>query len=154
MLKLSVTTGWTMEQIESMPDPLLREYMILNSVKPFLYEAQAQREGYLVSLVRNQNVAKKDMKTMYEIFPYLKEGLPDWLEDKDIKKVNEYLESLQVHLDFGSKETYYDSLEDLRVSITEEIQIQNKKDKVDKYKVMELGKTLENINSKLEDRDG
>ena len=143
LLKLSLVTGWTMEYIENLPESLIMEYMALNSLSPFTHDAQANRNGFLAAMLWNKDVSKKkDMKSAADIFPYLKPGTPEWLEDERVRKAKSLLKSAELHLTYG-KDIYLSNVSYIKEKIIEEIKIEeNKKNKADKYLIKELKKLL------------
>lgn len=69
------------------PVDILDQYRAMNLIRPFTNRSEQMREGYIIELLRNQNVTKKkDYKTMVEILPYLGDKLPDFLEHEFVKK--------------------------------------------------------------------
>lgn len=110
--------------------------MALNSINPFTHDAQAQRDGRIASILWNKDVRdKKDLRSPEEIFPYLKQGTPDWLEHEDVKKAKSLL--IAARNSFGGM-VNESGVKLIKQKIKEQIEIESKKKKVDLYLISEL----------------
>lgn len=140
MLKLSIATGWTIDYIEELPESVLQEYMALNAISPFTHDAQAYRDGVVASFIFNKDVQKKkDLRSPEEIFPYLKQGLPEWAKDPVVNKAENLIKAVSLH----SGESYIAAMDKIKQSISEQIEIEKQQKVVDRYRVSELEKLLE-----------
>jgi len=113
--------------------------MALDSLMPFTPTASAYREGLLCTLIYNQNATKRsNIISVEELFPYLKSGTPDWLEDPRVKKAKKLINAISCH----SPEVYKYSHDDICDKIKEEIVIENNKLNPDKYVINKLKQFL------------
>lgn len=144
LLKLTIATGWSIEYVENLPESVISEYMALNSISPFTYEAQSHRDGLIASILYNKDLTKKkDLKSPDELIPYLKQGVPEWLQDSMVVKAKRLLESAKVSFSFSKdKEAYQQNIDLIKLKIKEEIEIEKNKKKSDKLRIAELNKLL------------
>lgn len=106
---------------------------------PFTPSAPAYREGLLCALLYNQNATKKSNTiSVEELFPYLKSGTPEWLEDPRIQKTKKLLKSINCH----SPDVYKSSYNDICEKIKEEIVIEKNSSDPDQYVINKLKEFL------------
>jgi len=119
-----------------MPESVINEYMALNVISPFIYDAQSYREGLIATLLYNNNITKKsDSKSVSDLFPYLSNDIPEYLEDERIIKAKALMKSIRCHT---ITKTYQKSYDSVSKAIREEIQIEKKKNKPDIYVISKL----------------
>ena len=132
-LMLSIHTGWKMFEIDTMPVEDINGYYAMNCLNPFTYDAQASRDGLLITETFNQR-RKKQLKS-WDILPYLKPGTPDWLSDETVKKARTIISNI-INTASISKQT--PKLDFIYSKIEEEVEIERAKDKPDTLKIKEL----------------
>lgn len=115
--------------------------MALNAIHPFTYDAQAEREGLLVTETLNQR-RKKQLKSD-QLFPYLSREIPDWLQDNRIVVAKELIKRHEHGSKIRKQEPNFNYVRNL---IEEEIEIESCKQKPDEIVVRELIKLLEVCN--------
>jgi hypothetical protein len=132
-LMLSIETGWTLSNINSLPMHEVHAYFALNILNPFTYDAKSERDGLLIAETFNQR-RKKQLKS-WDLFPYLKSGTPQWLSDPLVQKARVIIENLR-NASRISKQPL--NLEGIHKLINEEIEIEMKNKRPNILKVSEL----------------
>lgn len=136
MLQLAIATGWSLEYIEQLPFEVLAEFKALNAWHPFTDDRQAHQLGTIASLLSHQ-VYKKGLQP-HEMFPYLQNGVPDFLEDERVFKARQLVNQTIMMPD----KVRVKALENIRQKIREEIDIEQANEFPDLYVVRELNKLL------------
>jgi len=139
---LAIQTGWTLEYIENLPFEIFAELKALNSWKPFTYEREANQLGLIAQLLHNQNIDRKHRhhaKTASEIFPYLKNEIPEHLEDERVLKVRKILSSFSN----APEEVRAANLNSVMNKVREEVEIEKAKEYPDHYVIDRLSKIIE-----------
>ncbi|MGL4519407.1 MAG: hypothetical protein ACRCUJ_06965 [Phocaeicola sp.] len=91
ILELSLKLGIPAFELEEWPSSEITRYKALNIISPFTDKAQAQRDGLLMSLIRNQNITKRSQAVrVQDLLPYL-EDFPKYLEHPDVTKAQSFL---------------------------------------------------------------
>ncbi len=117
--------------------------MSLNSFSPFTYDAQSQRDGVIASILYNKDITKKQhLKSADEIFPYLRDGIPDWLKDPLVEKAKNLITSANTILTFFGTEAYEKRISEIKKSIVEQIEMEVKAEKPDRLRIEELKKLI------------
>lgn len=130
-----------LEYIENLPESALNEFMALNTLSPFTHDAQAYREGLIATLLYNNNITKKkDAKSVEDLFPYLSDKTPEWVEDERVLKAKNLLKSICCHA--IDPDIYKSSFNEIKEKIIEEVEIEKSKDKPDRYVIDELQKLV------------
>jgi hypothetical protein len=132
-LMLSIQTGWTLSDIDSLPMGEVNAYFALNVLNPFTYDAKSERDGLLIAETFNQR-RKKQLKS-WDLFPYLKAGTPKWLSDPLVQKARAIIENLH-NASRISKQPL--NLEGIHKLINEEIEIETEKKRPNILKITEL----------------
>ena len=132
-LMLSIETGWTLHDINSLPMEQVNAYFALNILNPFTYDAKSEREGLLIAETFNQR-RKKQLKS-WDLFPYLKSGTPKWLSDPLVQKARAIIENLQ-NVSRISKQPL--NLDGIHKLIREEIEIELENKRPNILKISEL----------------
>jgi hypothetical protein len=130
---LSIETGWTLSDINSLPMDQVNAYFALNVLNPFTYDAKAEREGLLIAETFNQR-RKKQLKS-WDLFPYLKSGTPKWLSDPLVQKARAIIENLQNSARISKQPLNLDGIHQL---INEEIEIEMETKRPNILKISEL----------------
>ena len=139
MLKLAIAWGQPIEYIESLDLDTLNEFKALNLISPFTHDAQAQREGLIATLIYNNNATKKqDLKKVSDLFPYLDQKTPEYLEDEIVIKCKKALASCSVAGMFDKQRHNH-----VIAAIKVEIEEANNATPPDHYRVNELNKILQ-----------
>lgn len=125
-----------MEYVESLPMEVIAEFKALNAWSPFTPERQAFQLGQIASMISHQ-VYKKGMSPS-EMFPYLKHGVPDFLEDERVAKARNLITGTMNAPEHIRKR----QLETIRNAIREEIDLIKSGD-YDPYVVRELTKLVD-----------
>lgn len=87
MFDLSISLGKPIHEIQEWPLEVIDEYKAYNLLTPFTKRVDHELQGYLISLIRNQNVTKKSQfKGMDELLPFLKGELSRELEHELVNK--------------------------------------------------------------------
>lgn len=86
----------------------------------------------MIASMLSHKVYKKGMKPA-EMFPYLQEGVPDFLEDTRVAKARNIKKSIS-----GREEDIKLQLEDLSIKLQEEIDIELAKEYPDHYVITQL----------------
>lgn len=136
-LQLAIAWSQPIEYIENLNLTTFQEMKALNLLRPFTNDVHLQQQGYIASLLFNQNARKKsDLKSATDLFPYLDTSkIPDYLEDPIVLKCKQAMKSVNSGGMFNK--ALYDSVTDaIKVEISESI-----KDN-DAYKLRELRKLL------------
>ncbi|BCV28491.1 hypothetical protein [Shewanella algae] len=138
MLQLAITTGWTIDYVESLDKGTIQDLQALNMLSPFLYSTASNERARLASFIYNSNVMKsKDMLSASDIFPYIKQELPQELENNELvilrSKINELSSIPNEEIRNKQKQFLLDK-------ITEEIESRNKDVSPDLYLLHELHK--------------
>lgn len=138
MLQLAITTGWTIDYVESLDKGTIQDLQALNMLSPFLYPTASSERARLASFIYNSNVMKsKDMLSASDIFPYIKQELPQELENNELvilrSKINELSSIPNEEIRNKQKQFLLDK-------ITEEIESRNKDVSPDLYLLHELHK--------------
>lgn len=121
IFELSVVLHTPVFEIKQWPIEIIDQYRAMNMIRPFTDRSQAIREGYLIELFRNRNVTKeKDWVSKEKLFPYLGDGLPDFLEHEYVKKA---IEQIGLAKKLGHKYM----LEDTLKRMNEQIQLEYEK---------------------------
>ncbi|CAM3021482.1 hypothetical protein SHAL103562_13870 [Shewanella algae] len=107
-------------------------------LSPFLYSTASNERARLASFIYNSNVMKsKDMLSASDIFPYIKQELPQELENNELvilrSKINELSSIPNEEIRNKQKQFLLDK-------ITEEIESRNKDVSPDLYLLHELHK--------------
>ncbi|WP_412705001.1 hypothetical protein Aerorivi_02393 [Aeromonas rivipollensis] len=86
IFELSIALKIPVFEIKEWPIEIIDQYRAMNIIRPFTERAKSIRDGFMIELLRNQNVTKKkDYKTMDELLPYLGNGLPEFMENEHVK---------------------------------------------------------------------
>lgn len=111
--------------------------MALNLISPFTTQSTAYREGLIATLLYNNNIGKKEhLKSVGDLFPYLEDGVPEYLEDERVIKAKNLLESIKVQS--LVQETYTKNYKFISNKIREEIEIEERKTRPDYYLINKL----------------
>ena len=137
---LAVSTGWTLEYIDSLPKCDFNSMMALNCVEPFTHDISARREGLLITELFNSR-RKKQMKVS-EMFPYLSDEPPEWLTDQSVKVAKMLITR---HEEGCLKRKEIPTYSYIEPKIIEETEIERRKENPDRRKLNELNKLLEKI---------
>jgi len=137
MLQLAIKTGWSLEYISDLPFEVLAEFKALNAWHPFTDDRQAHQLGTIASMLSHK-VYKKGYQP-HELFPYLQNGVPDFLEDDRVAKARKLLNST-LQMPNGIREK---ASENIRSKIQEEIDIENASEFPDRYVIGQLSTLLE-----------
>lgn len=87
------------QELREWPIDVIDDYRAYDLLTPFTPRAQMHREGFIAASIRNQNCTKQSQIVRAdELFPYLKDGVPDYLEDPTILEVKRSLSNLFVPL--------------------------------------------------------
>lgn len=142
-MQLAIATGWTLEYIDSMKLSDYNAMLALNSIHPFTYDVQSERDGLLITETFNQR-RKKQLK-VHELFPYLKQGTPTWIKDKNVMKAEQLIRHHEKMCEINKTTPNYNFA---RTKINEELVIERDKKEPCPLKICELEKILERINGK------
>lgn len=134
---LSVHTGWTMSDIDLLPVEQFNGYFALNVLSPFTHDAQSERDGLLIAETFNQR-RKKQIKS-WELFPYLKPGIPEWLSDPLVQKARAIINNITSMSNVTGQPP---KLEGIYRKIGEEIEIEISKSSPNLLKIKELKQLL------------
>ncbi len=134
---LAVATGWTLEYIDSMPVEDFNSMLALNYISPFTHDAQAERDGLLITETLNSR-RKKQLKSE-DIFPYLSKGTPKWLTDRTVETAKELVRRHEQSCSLRGDEPDYAYI---APKIREEIEIESNKNVPDTFKITELQKLI------------
>lgn len=92
-LKISI------QELREWPIDVIDDYRAYDLLTPFTPRAQMHREGFIAASIRNQHCTKQSQIVRAdELFPYLKEGIPDYLEDPTILEAKRSLSNSFVPL--------------------------------------------------------
>lgn len=128
LLQLSLKLGVPIFELETWPAQVIQEYRALNVVAPFTQDAENWRDGIQIQMVRNQNITKKQhYKTAEELLPYL-QAFPEFLEHEKVIKVLGLIKVCS-----GPEQ-----VANLMDMVSEEIEIESKKDEPDHYLISRL----------------
>lgn len=140
-MQLAIAWGRPIEYVESLPSSTIAEFKALNIISPFTTDAQAYREGLIATLLYNRGATKKsNTKSLTDLFPYLSQGTPDWLEDERVLKAKSLLRSIELHR--GNPDLYKSNYNFIIDKIGEEIELLRTEDDVDHYTIKELTKII------------
>ena len=118
IFELSIALKIPVFEIKEWPIEIIDQYRAMNIIRPFTERAKSIRDGFMIELLRNQNVTKKkDYKTMDELLPYLGNGLPEFME-------NEHVKTAIKQLDFATTIGHRFMIEDTLRLMKEEIDIE------------------------------
>ena len=141
MLQLAIAWGRPIHEIESLPMTTINEFKALNLISPFTGDAQAYREGLIATLLYNKGCTKSSQtKTVTELFPYLSSETPDFLEDEKILKAKSIVKSIGMQK--GNPELFESSMNEFKLKIGEEIELQKQAKQPDWYVIRELRKLI------------
>lgn len=150
MLKLAISTGWTIEYVESLPITTIRELQGLNQMSPFLYEEQSRREAIIATLIYNQKVTKKaHLKSVTDLFPYTKGGIPEEYEDEIVLKARRILNSISSMSNLTKGGNH--AMDDFIIKVREQIKIEEESDALNMYRVRRLKQMLEQVEKPTEE---
>ena len=136
-LMLSIHTGWSLSHIDSLPVEQFNGYFALNVLNPYTYDAKSEREGLLIAETVNQR-RKKQLKS-WELFPYLKPGIPEWLSDPMVQKARLIIDNIHSMAKVTGQPV---NLNYIHSKIKEEIQIEIDSKKPNLLKIKELRQLL------------
>lgn len=139
---MSIAWGRPIEYVESLPSSTIAEFKALNIISPFTPRAQAHREALIATLLYNQNITKKTkLKSVTDLFPYLDNETPDWLEDEKVSKAKKLIRSIDLHR--SNPELYTNNLATIHSKIREEIELHDPQTTDGQYVIRELTKLIE-----------
>jgi len=145
MFDLSVSLHVPIHEIKNWPLEIIDQYKAYNHIKHFTKNTDYELTGYMIELLRNQNITKKSQyKSSTELLPFLAGKLPDYLDDPRLVKLRK-----QMSMSCLPQE----AIEDFRGKIAEEVQIQMQEKERDQYFISELIKLYQkydNNNNKEE----
>lgn len=140
-MELALAWGRPLHELENLPTKTIAEFKALNAISPFTHEAQSWREGLMCTIMYNQGATKKSQtKSVGELFPYLKTGLPDWIEDEVVLHAKRLVQSIASQS--LSPRTMEANLEFIRCKIREQIDSEMKEPVVDNYRIRKLTELL------------
>lgn len=140
-MQLAIAWGRPLHEIENLPISTITEFKALNLISPFTGDAQAYREGLIATLLYNKGCTKScQTKTVVELFPYLSNETPDFLEDDKVLKAKGI--SRSIGLQKNNKELFESSMDEFIKKLEEEITIQKEAKQPDWYVIRELQKLI------------
>lgn len=137
MFELSIALGVPIHEIKEWPYETINEYRAFNAIAPFTKEADHTLLGYMIALLRNQNVTKKsNMKNMTDLVPWLERKLPEYLEHELIIKAR--------RLSAVARTEYaiFDLIGHIDETIQDELQKGDKKDSYLIHRLMEIKRDI------------
>lgn len=136
MLQLAIAWGQPLEYIENLPFEVLSEFKALNAWSPFTPERQAHQLGAIASMLSHK-VYKKG-KSASELFTYLQDGVPSFMEDERVFKARSLIRSA------GDAPAHIreQQLKTIKTAIAEELEIENNSDDPDLYVIRQLTKLI------------
>lgn len=86
-MDLSIALHIPAHVIREWPIELIDEYRAYSIIKPFTKHVDQFLTTKVVEYIRNQNVTKeKDWVSAHDLFPFLKQELPDAFEHEDVRE--------------------------------------------------------------------
>ena len=124
-----------------MPISVINEFKALNLISPFTTDAQAYREGLIATLLYNQGASKKSQtKTVSDLFPYLSNETPEFLEDERVIKAKRIFKAIL--LQKSNSDLFESSMGEFNKKVREEIAILKAERVPDIYAIRELQKII------------
>lgn len=144
---MALAWGRPLREIEELPASTLAEFKALNLISPFTEDAKAYREGLIATILYNKSCTKKSQtKSISDLFPYLSNEVPDFLEEPKVKKAKDIFKAIQ--LQRGNKELYEASMAEFKGKIDEEIEILLTAKVPDQYTINKLRELIGGNNGK------
>lgn len=144
MFDLSVALNIPIFEIKNWPLEIIDQYKAYNHIKHFTKSTDHELTGYMIELLRNQNITKKSQyKSSTELLPFLNGKLPSYLDDPRLVRLRKQM----------SSQLPPEAIEDFREKIAKEVQIQMQEKEQDHYFISELikiYKEYDNNNNKEE----
>ena len=146
LYELSIVLKIPVHELKEWPVETLDEYRAFNLIRPFTKRADQHLQGYIIELLRNQNVTKKHQyKRADELIPYLKDGLPKFLEHELVLKAKSLL---------GSARTEWARKDVLtKIGETVEEELSKGTDTRDNYLISELMKIARITRAEISNND-
>lgn len=147
MLQLALAWGRPLHEIENLPISVVNEYKALNLISPFTNDAQAYREGLIATLLYNKGCTKSSQtKSVTDLFPYLSNKVPDYLEDDTVLKAKNILKA--IGLQRSKTDVFESSMAEFKTKVNEEIEMLKSEKQPDFYVIRELQKLIGDENGK------
>ncbi|MGY6036647.1 hypothetical protein [Aeromonas sp. AE23HZ002T15] len=139
LFDLSVALHVPIHEVKNWPQDIIDQYKAYNHLKPFTKNTEHQMMGFMIEILRNQNITKKHQyKTAEQMMPFLRGGLPAYLDDERLVLLRQQI---------GGILTDY-ARQDILGCILEEVQIQAQMPVRDEYFIQELIKIYHQHNNK------
>ena len=139
---LAVSTGWTLEYIDSLPMSEFNNMMALNYLEPYTHDVGNRREGLLIT--ETFNARRKKQLKVHEMFPYMSDSTPKWLSDETVQTARELIARHERGSELRGVKPDYAFI---KPKIEEEIIIESEKNKPDELKIKQLTQLLGNMNN-------
>ncbi|MFR9702205.1 hypothetical protein ACL00O_06860 [Aeromonas sanarellii] len=143
LFDLSITLSVPIHEIKQWPITIVDQYKAYNHLRHFTKNTDHELTGFIIELLRNQNITKKsDYKTAKQMMPFLSGELPDYLNDPRILKMRRQLSTpnLPKHV-----------IDKFFVDLLEHIKDEIGKEEKDQYYIEELIKIYQEHNNNKED---
>ncbi|TNI70191.1 hypothetical protein CF122_13400 [Aeromonas media] len=143
LFDLSIALSVPIHEIKQWPITIIDQYKAYNHLRHFTKNTDHELTGFIIELLRNQNISKKHQyKTAREMMPFLGGGLPKYLDDPRLVNLKKQLSSQYLP---------QEAIDEFKEKIAEEIQIQLQQEEQDQYFIEELIKIYQEHNNNKED---